>query len=155
VLPRRTQQFGYEYNYTSVDNKENRLKYIGVIPQWLKTLTQRLYDEKILPWIADQIIINEYEPGQGISPHVDHITSFEGVVASISLLSGVIMNFTSLESKEQVPVYLERRSIVVLSGDSRYIWTHGIDKRTYDMFKGTRKNRGRRISITLRKAILT
>jgi len=113
-----------------------------------------LKNEGYTPWIPDQIIINEYTPGQGIKPHLDHITSFAEIVISLTLLSSVTMDFTSIESKESKPIYLERRSLVILSGDARYKWTHGIEGRLYDTVKGKTKQRGRRISITFRKALL-
>ena len=39
------------------------------------------------------MIINEYEPGQGISPHIDHPALFDNIVVSLSLSSPVIMCF--------------------------------------------------------------
>jgi alkylated DNA repair dioxygenase AlkB len=41
----------------------------------------------------NQLIINEYEPGQGINPHVDNTTLFTDTVVSLSLGSEAIMNF--------------------------------------------------------------
>jgi alkylated DNA repair dioxygenase AlkB len=46
-----------------------------------------------------QVIINEYTPGQGIAAHIDHKGSFGPIVASLSLLSGAVMDFQSNETK--------------------------------------------------------
>lgn len=39
------------------------------------------------------MIINEYEPGQGISPHIDNINLFKDIIVSLSLSSDCIMIF--------------------------------------------------------------
>ena len=49
---------------------------------------------------------------------------------------------------------LESGSLVVLSGEARHNWTHGIAQRKTDNFKGVKTNRRLRISMTFRKVIL-
>ena len=44
-------------------------------------------------YLFDQLIVNEYQPGQGISPHIDNQTLFGDVVVSVSLSSNTIMTF--------------------------------------------------------------
>jgi alkylated DNA repair dioxygenase AlkB len=41
----------------------------------------------------DQLIINEYMPGQGINKHVDRIDIFENYICSLSLGSDCVMTF--------------------------------------------------------------
>jgi alkylated DNA repair protein alkB family protein 8 len=49
----------------------------------------------------DQLTLNDYMPGQGIPPHVDTHSPFEEVFCSLSLKSGVTMNFKrALTDKE-------------------------------------------------------
>lgn len=55
--------------------------------------------DKYFPVKPDQIIVNEYTPGQGIAPHMDHSGSFDEWIVSISLISGVTMNFQSYETR--------------------------------------------------------
>ena len=48
-------------------------------------LAQRLYDETgLFDRIPEQVIVNEYEPGQGIALHTDH-RGFGATVCTISL----------------------------------------------------------------------
>lgn len=47
-------------------------------------------------------------------------------------------------------IYLESRSLLVLKGDARYKWKHGIAARKSD--NGVKRQR--RISLTFRKVIL-
>ena len=44
--------------------------HIGELPQWLGMLVYRLEKEGYMPEGTDQVIINEYQPGQGISSHI-------------------------------------------------------------------------------------
>jgi hypothetical protein len=52
-------------------------------------------------------------------------------------------------------VFLEPRSLVTLTGEVRYHWTHGIVGRKSDLYMGKKKLRGQRISITFRTLAAT
>ena len=145
-ISRRVQHYGYKYDYTAI----NIDRYIGAIPNWLLPLCQKLLEDKIFKIIPDQVIINEYLPGQGISHHVDCIPCFAEVIGSLSLLSSCVME---LIKEETVPILLEPRSLLVLSGSSRYDWKHGIAARKTDIYDGNKIIRQRRLSITFRKVI--
>lgn len=95
------------------------------------------------------MIVNEYKPGQGIAPHVDHVKFFKDGIASISLGSDVMMDFintttTSLKKQGVLP----KRSVLAMHGVARYKWRHGIAQRAKDPIVG---KRGRRVSLTFRK----
>lgn len=102
---------------------------------------------------ADQAIINEYQPGQGISAHVDCVPCFGPVVAAISLGSGCVMDFTYPEDGRKAEVYLAPGSLCVMTGPARYEWRHGIAARKSDRRAGTRVLRGRRVSVTFRAVV--
>jgi len=135
ALSRRVQQYGYEYSY-----KGKAVEKLGPLPDWLSGLTDKLVAEGIFERPPTQVIINEYLPGQGINAHTDHKKLFGDVVCSLSLLSEVPMVFARGDESIEIP--LLRRSLVVLSGDARYEWTHCIEAR--------KRGRSRRISITFR-----
>lgn len=145
-LKRRTQHYGYKYDYTarSVDTSH----YLGKIPYWVDELCGKLHKDDIFMEKPDQVIINEYMPGQGIAPHIDCVPCFTDTVCSLSLGSGCIMDLTNGNIK--VPVYLEPRSLLILKGDVRYKWKHGIAPRKSD--NGV--DRQRRTSLTFRKVRL-
>lgn len=105
----------------------------------------------MLPFLPDQLIINEYLPGQGIAEHIDCEPCFGDIVASLSLGSGCTMDFTEVATEVKRSVFLPRRSLVIISEDARYKWKHGIAKRKSDMMGGQKTARGRRISITFRQ----
>jgi alkylated DNA repair dioxygenase AlkB len=64
------------------------------------------------------------------------------------------MDFINLRTKQKIEVMLESGSIVVLCGEARHNWTHGIAQRKTDNFQGVKTARGLRISMTFRKVIL-
>lgn len=139
ILRRRTQQYGRNYDYGA--------KILGpapIIPQELEKLGSKIPGFDRAP---EQIIVNEYQPGQGISAHTDHYRHFGPVIASVSLGSEVPMIFR--KSGKEVTIQLPRRSVVILTGDARHSWTHEIPARRRD--NGI--ERGRRISVTYRTII--
>lgn len=142
-LRRRTQHYGYRYDYTksTIDDP------LGPLPCSFDMLCDRLVQRGIFEDRPVQVIVNEYEPGQGISPHIDK-SVFGPVVASLSLLSSVPMEMSKDDEKQEVR--MRPRSLLVLSQSARYKWKHGIVARKSDSLQGQRVSRGRRISITFR-----
>ncbi|MDE0089382.1 MAG: alpha-ketoglutarate-dependent dioxygenase AlkB [Candidatus Poribacteria bacterium] len=152
-LKRRVQHYGFKYDYKA--RKVNRDMRIGELPEWLKRLSNKLHKDGHMPVIADQVIINEYEPGQGIAGHIDCEPCFRDTIASLSLGSGCIMDFTNKDDKTQkIPVWLAPRSLVVLSDEARYEWLHGIAARISDPWEGGKRKRETRVSLTFRKVII-
>ena len=149
-LSRRTQHYGYIYPYkkNANTNGSKRLIQTTPIPEEFKFLQERL--SKFVDNVPfDQIIINEYTPGVGISPHIDDPNLFGNTVISISLNSPIIMDLTY--NNQHIPIHLERRSALILQNDYRYSWKHGIKPRKSDIIPGFNKVlRGTRYSITLR-----
>lgn len=144
-LSRRTQHYGYEYNYNDKEAK----KEAPPIPEYCNYLVERMLEQGILKQRPDQMIVNEYKPGQGIAPHIDHVKYFADGIASISLGSDTVMDFidTTNPSRKKHGV-LTRRSVLSMYGPARYKWRHGIAHRTSDPGCG---KRGRRVSLTFRK----
>jgi alkylated DNA repair dioxygenase AlkB len=151
-LRRRVQHYGYRYDYKG--RKVTREMYLGPLPDWLRPLCKELNDCGLMPRVADQVIVNEYEPGQGIAPHVDCVPCFADTVASLTLGSSCLMEFTKVKTRTRVPLFLSRRSLVVLSGEARYDWRHAIPARKSDTLEGRVVPRGRRLSLTFRNVLV-
>ena len=151
-LKRRVQHYGYKYDYRA--RYIDYFMRIGELPEWSKSIAQRLYEDGYMPELPDQLIVNEYEPGQGIASHIDCQPCFKDTVISLSMGSACTMNFANIHTKEKVEVYLEPKSLVVLKDDARYKWTHGITGKKSDIFKGNKAYRTTRISLTFRNIIL-
>jgi alkylated DNA repair dioxygenase AlkB len=150
-LRRRVQHHGYRYDYKG--RQVTAAMYLGPLPEWLQPLCLELCECGLMPRTADQVIINEYEPGQGIAPHVDCVPCFADTIASLSLSSTCVLEFTEIASRKKVPVFLPRRSLVVMSGDARYRWRHAIPARKSDTHDGGTHLRGRRLSLTFRNVL--
>ena len=150
-LTRRVQHFGWVYDYKKkiIDLS----MHIGPLPGWLQSLAGRLAFEGFTPTVPDQVIVNEYLPGQGISSHVDCLGCFGPVVISLSLRSPCVMDLVSRKEQTKVSLPLARRSLLVLSGSARTMWSHAIASRKSDKFGGTSYRRDRRVSLTFRTVI--
>src|SRR3954452_6889602 len=128
--------------------------YLGPLPDWVLPLAARLTDGNVMPAAPDQLIVNEYEPGQGISAHVDCIPCFGPVVCSLTLGSPCVMELSAVEDDGAESLLLERGSLLVLAGEARYKWRHAIPGRKTDKVGGRAVPRGRRVSLTFRTVLL-
>ncbi|KAL9648449.1 hypothetical protein ABK040_014069 [Willaertia magna] len=155
VASRKTQQFGYKFNYFNGElNKMER-----DIPEYLNDLLERIQpfhkSEKI-----EQIIMNEYSgKDQYIKKHVDSLY-FGSIVSILSLSQPCVMilyelsedgkvvdnnnnnNNTSEDKQKEIDItipirdlkttgrrsglILQPRSLLILSGMARYRWKHEI-----------------------------
>jgi alkylated DNA repair dioxygenase AlkB len=149
TLSRRVQHYGAKYDYGSASL--NAPGTAPPIPPGIQVLGQRLLAEGYFAKEPDQVIVNEYVGNQGIAGHVDR-TSFGEAVATVSLLESWQMLFRS-PIGEKSEVLLERCSLAVMTGDSRYEWTHEIAKRKFEPIGGIKAIRGRRISLTFRTVL--
>ena len=129
-LRRRVQHYGFRYDYRGASSPVPAARF----PRWAAFMADRLRPHfgGALPV---QCIVNEYRPGQGIGMHADH-RDFGPVVASLSLGAAWPMRFRPRGARpyasgampgDEVAV-LPRRSVLVLTGDARRDWMHGIDR---------------------------
>ena len=138
---RRRQPYGYRYGSATGESVP--------IPEWGTALAQRMLCDGITERPFDQMLINEYLPGQGISLHRDY-EPFDRTVVSLSLLSSCVMDFRRVADRHRESLLLEPRSLLILSDEARYEWEHGIARRKSDRWRGVLKPRARRLSVTFR-----
>ncbi|KAG6512580.1 alkylated DNA repair protein alkB homolog 8 isoform X3 [Zingiber officinale] len=113
--------------------------------------------------LFDQLIANVYYPGEGICAHVD-LMRFDDGIAIISLESACVMHFTQCKQEDninksqteegikRIPVFLNAGSVVLMSGEARYLWKHEINrKQGFQLWEGRELAQQRRTSVTLRK----
>lgn len=92
---------------------------------------------------------------------MDTHSPFADTIISLSLASDIVMEFRkpSIENSKHyeahVSVPLPRRSLLIMSEESRYGWKHGITPRKIDVIRNqnghlTTKFRSKRISYTFR-----
>jgi alkylated DNA repair dioxygenase AlkB len=151
-IRRRVQHYGWKYDYKA--RTIDYSMYLGDLPAWAKPYAERLCSQGLLTRMPDQIIVNEYQPGQGIANHVDCEPCFGETIISLSLGSTAIMDFINLKTKEKIDLFIEQRSLVALNGAARHKWSHGIPARKTDVFEDIKFDRSLRVSLTFRNVII-
>lgn len=150
-LRRRVQHYGWRYDYSTRFVSEDMRA--APLPTPMRDLAGALYKRGWFSRPPDQVIVNEYEPGQGIAPHVDR-NCFGPTVATLSLEDSWPMEFTRVrryaESEERVELVLDIGSVLILTGEARSTWMHGIAKRKTDGRGSNKRARRRRVSVTFR-----
>ena len=175
---RRVMHFGHAFDYDT--RGVGRREAGGSLPDFLQALTMKL--KSLIPTTTapaqagaksvdggissvigadtdfDQCTVNEYLPGHGIAAHVDTHSTFGPTLCSLSLLGQTVMSFVHSVTCARVDLILPPRSLLVLQGEARFVWTHGIASRTTDLVKVRRNDRleevlvprATRLSLTLR-----
>uniref|UniRef100_A0A8C5LAS1 tRNA (carboxymethyluridine(34)-5-O)-methyltransferase ALKBH8 n=2 Tax=Jaculus jaculus TaxID=51337 RepID=A0A8C5LAS1_JACJA len=137
---RRVKHFGYEFCYKN-NNVDKDKPLPGGLPDVCVSFLEKWLKEGYIKHKPDQLTINQYEPGHGIPPHIDTHSAFEDEIASLSLGSEVVMDFKHPDGVT-VQVMLPRRSLLVMTGECRYLWTHGITPRKFDTIPASEQRKG-------------
>ncbi|CAG8487029.1 15900_t:CDS:2 [Acaulospora morrowiae] len=154
-IARRTQHYGYEFSY----RYRKIMRDLGPLPDFMDFIIQRLVNQEIIrdtKDIPNMCIVNEYDAGQGIMPHTDSATLFGPVITSLSLLSPCLMKFTHASNlNDEAIILLRPRSLLIMTGSSRYDYKHTISKDLVEGFEVDGEGileivRSRRISLTFR-----
>eukprot|EP00756_Hemistasia_phaeocysticola_P024867 Hpha_TRINITY_DN15976_c0_g2::TRINITY_DN15976_c0_g2_i1::g.73894::m.73894/K10770/ALKBH8; alkylated DNA repair protein alkB homolog 8 len=156
MLRRKVQQYGPRYGYAGKGRGLEPPR--APIPEFLKEKVVRKMMTATggafaLTREPDQLIINKYEPGEGIGSHLDRIELFDDTISVVCLGADVVMDFTDLDGKEEIPVLLPRRSYYTIKGESRFSFLHGISQHSMFNWAGCDMGRGPRISLTFRKCL--
>ncbi|CAH1447504.1 unnamed protein product [Lactuca virosa] len=129
----------------------NQAMRFGDLPAWAKELSTELLKREPL---FNQLIVNSYQPGEGICAHVD-LMRFEDGIALVSLESSCVMHFSRVHestNENKIPVYLTPGSLLLISGEARYEWKHEINRKPgFQKWDGLEIRQKKRTSITLRK----
>ncbi|NXN93948.1 ALKB8 protein, partial [Rhinopomastus cyanomelas] len=128
---RRVKHFGYEFCYDN-NNVDKDKPLPGGLPEICDLFLEKCLKQGYIKHKPDQLTVNQYEPGQGIPPHIDTHSAFEDEIISLSLGAEIVMDFKHPDG-HSVAVMLPRCSLLVMAGESRYLWTHGITPRKYDV----------------------
>uniref|UniRef100_A0A668ACD6 AlkB homolog 8, tRNA methyltransferase n=1 Tax=Myripristis murdjan TaxID=586833 RepID=A0A668ACD6_9TELE len=165
---RRVKHYGYEFRYDNNNVDKDKPLSAG-LPKECMHILERCVRNGHIDIMPDQLTVNQYQSGQGIPPHVDTHSAFEDTILSLSLGAKAVMEFRHPDGRV-VPVVLPERSLLVMKGESRYLWSHGITPRKFDMVPAcdpqspavitsdlsynsslTLNKRGTRTSLTFRK----
>ncbi|XP_050438702.1 alkylated DNA repair protein alkB homolog 8-like [Adelges cooleyi] len=149
---RQVIHYGYEFDYDNNGVKFN--SYCDPIPKEFEFIINAI--KLRLNWYPNQITINRYLPGQGIPSHIDTCGIFDGYIISLSLGSNIVMDYKN--DNDLCSVLLKSKSLLIMSGESRNDWKHGITPRKFDVVNTIDGPdivyRKTRISITFRRVVL-
>ncbi|RDD44295.1 Alpha-ketoglutarate-dependent dioxygenase alkB-like protein 6 [Trichoplax sp. H2] len=121
------------------------------LPNWLEAPAQKLSEHGIFgSKIPNHVLVNEYQPGEGIMPHEDG-PLFYPTIATINLGSHIFLDFyhhlensndskdnedgdtTNFKKRYLASLLLEPRSLLILKNDLYTNYLHGIQERTTDV----------------------
>mmetsp|Transcript_32307 Transcript_32307/g.55886 ORF Transcript_32307/g.55886 Transcript_32307/m.55886 type:complete len:270 (-) Transcript_32307:12-821(-) len=127
VRNRRLQMWGGTVTYQGLDNPEE-------LPAWLKIFSRKLTQEGVFAAEPNHVLINEYQPGQGILPHTDGPAYFP-LVATVSLGSPAMYVFWE-QNEKRVPKFavpVPQRSLIVFTDSAYSELLHSVEMKTRDL----------------------
>ena len=150
-LHRRVQHFGLAFDYST--------KHVGDVqqpfPAWADSLVLKINSHLSRHLQLNQLTCNEYLPGVGISRHVDTHSAFSDIIPVVSLIDPIAFDLFK-GTDEFTSLWIQPRSLLVMTGEVRYGWLHAIARRKVDVDPlGDRIPRSRRISLTFRETTMT
>lgn len=149
------------------------------IPEWLENYAEKISSYGVFDGkVANHVLVNEYNPGEGIMPHEDGPLYFP-TVTTISLGSHTLLNFYHPVRKEEhdeeasipqteenryfLSLLVEPRSLLILRDEMYITYLHGIKPLYEDTINENIANikatnasigdtlaRSRRVSLTIR-----
>ena len=147
---RLVQHYGYLYDYKNYSIRTKGPDFTPPIIALSQLLSNICIENNIISANTfNQCIVNNYNPGQGISKHID-LKTFGPIIGCFTLGGGATMRFTKDGNCKDI--YVKPNSLYIMSGDARYLWTHEMLARKTDVVPPASKKikRERRISITFR-----
>lgn len=117
-----------------------------IIPPWLQAICDVFVQNGFFPseFPPNHVLINEYQPGQGIMHHTDGPKYLDRVVI-LSLGSSTVMSFQPRLSSEEIgcvpqeecsvqsmSLFLNPGSLLYFTGEAYHRYLHGIEARFFD-----------------------
>lgn len=156
-LKRRVQHYGARFNYSTkkIDSPSETPALgdlLGLYPVLERRIRKFLEAQTgVKSRELTQLTVNEYLPHVGISQHCDTHSVIGEVIVVLSVGGGVDFEMRHQEGAVQ-NLWVESRSLLVMTGEARYGWTHGIARRAKDRnAEGEIVERKRRVSFTFRE----
>ena len=138
-LGRRTQHYGFRYDYARKKVVSDAPPIAGSVVERCVKLLSPNFELLSGGLKIENVIVNEYVAKQKISKHIDS-TQFGPVVMTLTLgdTAEMVMEHNGVTCI--VPV--GDRTVIALTKDARYVWTHEIKPNNRSTF--------RRVSVTVR-----
>ena len=113
------------------------------LPRCVEALLERVVREEGLgvakDMCFDQLTVDNYPSCGGLASHVESARCFGECVCVVSLLHEAVVCFERVGGGDKKQVLLRPRSLMVLSGEARYGWRHGIaEEEVHDICRKVR-----------------
>jgi alkylated DNA repair dioxygenase AlkB len=151
---RKVVHYGTKYNYGGGLGGD-----APPMPECIDELKENLVStvDELIPGHVEtfnQCIVNKYEPGQGISAHIDH-PGYGDIIGCYTFAPGAGQNNSPGEMVFSLDdniynMVTEDSSLYIMTGESRSKWSHAMVGRITDMIGGKKVKRCTRISVTFR-----
>ena len=150
TIKRKVQHYGFKFAYKYRKVVEDN--YVN-FPEWLNKIIKKInLIDCLTNFNPNQCTINEYLPGVGIAPHIDTHSCFSDTIVSLSLENDIMMYFKNRNNNtSRLPIYLFKKSLLILQNEARYCYSHGITARKTDNYENKIIKRKKRVSITFRE----
>lgn len=162
-MKRRVLHYGWRYDYRAKTTNER----LGRLPEIFAKIAGQLAmlrlpnGTRLFHQAPDQVLVNEYDNSrpkdkpkpQGIALHTDRTDCFDRTVATVSLGDDWEMKLQPIHGtpNQARQIMLVRRSALIMTGDARFNWKHGIMPRKSEKTEhGGLRPRQRRLSLTFR-----
>ena len=138
-----SQDFGPKVNF-----KKKKLKAgnFNGLPKFSKFIVERLHNDvlQLQDFWPVELCNLDYIPERGasIDAHMDDTWLWGERLVTVNLLSDTILTLTHLEKLYEISIPMPRFSLIILKGESRNMWMHGIKREDI---------KSRRIAVTLRE----
>ncbi|KAK6631298.1 hypothetical protein RUM44_005824 [Polyplax serrata] len=142
-------EIGHWDNAIKCYREREKLKWNSVNTRILENVKKIAFDHESVP--LKHVHVLDLEENGVILPHIDSIKFCGTTIAGISLLSDSVMRLVHDVNKSKiVDVFLRRRSLYIMTGVARYLYTHEILGTDNSRFRNEVVKKGRRISIICR-----
>ena len=142
---RKVQHYGYLYDYKSGKTTVKTDPIPSEFQELIECIKEKCGDEKCE---FNQVIVNNYEKGQGISAHTD-VKEYGEIIGCFTIGGGATMRFSKGDQKYDL--YVNPNSLYIMTGDSRHNWKHEMLSRKSDVVDGVKIER---VCISVKKELL-
>jgi alkylated DNA repair dioxygenase AlkB len=117
------------------------------IPPEIARIGERLHREGHLPNVPDYILVNRYQKGEGIHPHVDD-SYYDDGISSLVLGHGSTVMFHN--TSMCLATKIDEGGIFIFQREARYKYKHEVLSSNQDCWEGNVIPRAERTAVTFR-----
>jgi hypothetical protein len=120
-----------------------------VMPPLLAKTASRLVELGLVRVVPDYVLVNKYEAGHGIHPHVDD-SYYDDGICGVTLSHGAVLDFFHVDDETKCySTLLPPGAVFCMQRHARYKWKHQMRGRMFDFWDSWIR-RETRVALTFR-----